>query len=265
MVGVRGFLYRTGITISLGAVAVGAVDTSMLNDDFNSVRIDVLADQRVDAYIKIVDKTKKVTDRRFVAAKHIRIVAEDWIQGANMGKLLPIMPGYFGENITDGPKGEIVRSCIRLARRLSDLADQEYDSGDYLRSSEDAIRALDLLNIVRFSTPAVYDMTLAFYRKPLQIVNMALAHRPKLGSHMYARLTKKNRLEEKFKAMKSHDHNIRTQYAVRYGEHMLRQDEMQTQMFTAKEVHSASPFAEVPGEKKARVQAQACGFVAGSY
>jgi hypothetical protein len=259
MVGVRGFLYRAGIALSIGTVTIGAVDQSVLNDQFNTVQIDGKADERVNVYVPLVGKTQSVVGSRFVPAKNLRILADTWIEGSRVGRLQTIVPGYYGENILDGPKGEIIRACTLLSKRLSTLSQEEYSSGQFTKSAEDAVRSMDVLNIIRFSDQRVYSLTLAFYRKPLLMLNMSLEQRPELSEQLRLRLTKTNRFQSQIMAMKQHEQNIQTQYAVRYGQRMLNIDQKAVGMYDVKEL-DAQVFAETPGEAEARSQALACGF-----
>lgn len=203
---------------------VGAVDKFRCHDSFNPVVVESQLDSRVDAYVAIVKKTKRIVKTSQIDPDKLRSLCDLWIKGSKEGRLQQIYPGYCGESLIEGPKGDIFGTCASLANRLSDLAEKEAYAGEP-RACEDAIRSIELINIIRFGNYETLFTSGAYLRRPIKILK---SNMDKLSPELAAKLEKVQnpRMRDyKTELLTQVAKRQKTQYAARYGEEMAKQDD----------------------------------------
>lgn len=224
MRGVWGILTKgCAIALMFGGT-VRAVDNIRCHDSFFTVVVDETLDKRTSAYVEPIRFTKAKINATTVSPEVIREVSEMWINSAKHGKIAQIYPGYYGESLIDGPKGDIFRTCSEVAIRLSECAAEEARAGNP-DGLVDAVRAIEVINIVRYGSHETLFTTNAYLRKPFKILR---EHLDKLSPELLARLRKaQNPKEREYKAqlLQQISARQRNQYSLRYGPAMTSQDD----------------------------------------
>ncbi len=203
---------------------VHAVDNFRCHDSFFTVVVDTALDSRTDAYIEPV----RISRERMKGHDHdvvvLRELSEMWINKAKQGKISQVFPGYFGESLIEGPKGDIFLTCTALSSKLTECADQEASVGNP-DALLDAVRSLELVDIVRFGSYETLFTSTAYIRKPLKILKANMA---KFTPDVKSRLQQVENVQERERKtqlfMQLGDHQ-KAQYSVRYGKQMARDDE----------------------------------------
>lgn len=224
MRGIWALLPKVGAFGLLFGGTVSAVDKFGFHDSFNPVVVDPKLDARTEAYIGVVRMTKRDLKAYRGNPAKLRQTAERWITRANEGKLPQIYPGYFGESMTEGPKGEIFTTCANLANTLSDLAEKESKAGDP-NAMLDAVRAVELINIIRYGSFDTLFAGSSYLRRPLKTLKPNLS---KLSPATLARLQKTqdiNTRDIKIQMLNQVLQHLKTQYVARYGEEMASLDD----------------------------------------
>ena len=203
---------------------VHAVDNFRCHDSFFTVVVDSTLDSRVDAYIEPVRISKAKMKDHDRDAVVLRELSEMWINKAKYGKLSQIFPGYFGESLLEGPKGDVFLTCTSLSNKLSECADQEAGVGNP-NACLDAVRCLELIDIVRYGSYETMFTSTAYLRKPLKILKSNMA---KFTPEVKSRLQKVEDIqgrEHKTQLLTQLVDHQKTQYSVRYGKLMAKEDD----------------------------------------
>jgi hypothetical protein len=233
MRGVWGVLSKASILVLVFGGTVRAVDNFRCHDSFFTVVVDSSLDSRTSAYIEPIRITKAKLKDHNNDVKVLRELSEMWISSSKNGKIAQIYPGYYGESLIDGPKGEIFKTCSNLANKLSEIADQEATIGDpnaYL----DAVRAIELVNIIRYGTYETIFTSSAYLRRPTKLLK---ANIEKLTPEVAARLKSAQNPDDraiKTKLLEQVANKQRTQYALRYGDQMTKEDDSSYVSFIGK-------------------------------
>ncbi len=233
MRGVWGVLSKAGTLALVFGGTVRAVDNFRCHDSFFTVVVDTTLDSRTSDYIEPIKITKAKLKDHNNDVKVVRELSEMWISRSKQGKLAQIYPGYYGESLIDGPKGEIFKTCSNLANKLSEYAEQESVNGDsnaYL----DAVRAIELVNIIRYGSYETMFTSSAYLRKPTKILK---ANIEKLSPAIATRLKSAQNPDEratKTKLLEQVANKQRTQYSLRYGVQMTKEDDCSYVSFLGK-------------------------------
>jgi hypothetical protein len=217
MVGMRGLFYRFSAAAFVFGATVGAVDQSIFKDQFNPVVIDSEIDGRVHAYIKIVPKTDRLLSERYIAAKDLRDCAAEWTEGFEKRTLLPVLPGYHGENMADGPKGQILRTQLNLAKRMHALAVQDGKSGNSIQAIRDELASLTLMRNVRNSINYQVEVIESFMSPSLEHLMVQLQKVKALPLELKSKIVELNTIDSVPSEVLKEMNRIRLQYLARYG------------------------------------------------
>lgn len=224
MRGVWGLLPKVGALVLVFGGTVKAVDQFRCHDSFNPVVVDSQLDCRVDSYVQVVRQTKHVLKHSKLEASKLRELGNTWINGSKEGKLLQIYPGYCGESLVEGPKGDVFATCASLANRISDLAEREAAANDP-QAFEDAIRSIELINIIRFGNYETLFTSSSYLRRPIKILKNNIDKlSPTLAAKLDAIQNPKVR-DYKTDLLNQVAKRQKTQYAARYGAEMAQQDD----------------------------------------
>ncbi len=203
---------------------VHAIGGIRAHDSFFTVVVDSGLDSRVDAYVGLVRTSKKELKGHEHNVVKLREISEKWITQAKQGKISQIYPGYYGESLLDGPKGQIFNMCTSLSNKLTECADQEAMEGNPA-ACLDAVRAIEVINIVRYGSYETMFTSTAYLRKPIKILKSNIAM---LTPEVTARLEKaqdvKSR-EGKTELLTQLVNRQKVQYTVRYGKVMASDDD----------------------------------------
>ncbi len=203
---------------------VNAVDNVRCHDSFNTVVVDSTLDSRVGAYVGLVAKTKPAVRSKTISPEELRILSEEWIQASKQGRIDQIYPGYLGESLVDGPKSDIFVSCARLATRMSDLAEKEEASGEK-NALIDAIRAIELVEIVRFGSYEALFVSAGYVRRPLKTLKPNLERLTQDERNRLLAVQDPVSRKKKTQLLEQVSRKLKTQYALRYGKEMTDQDD----------------------------------------
>ena len=224
MRGKWGLLPKAGALALAFGGTVGAVDEFRIRDSFSPVIIDAQLDSRADAYIPIVRQTKKALMPDASNHEQFRKLARVWIHASKSGKIKQIYPGYCGESLLDGPKGEIFSSACNLANRLSEISELEAIKHDP-RADEDALLSMELINIVRFGNYETLFSAGSYMRRPIRVLGRHVKSlSPKLLARLAADQNPKVRTYRTELLARIAKHQ-EVQYAARYGSTMAKQDQ----------------------------------------
>jgi hypothetical protein len=224
MRGVWGVLSKvSAIALAFGGT-VRAVDNFRCHDSFFTVVVDSTLDARTSAYVEPIRVTKKGLKGHGSDAKVLRELSEMWIDRAKHGQITQVYPGYYGESLIDGPKGDIFRTCSDVANKLSECAEQEALEGDP-NALLDAVRSIEVINIIRYGSYETIFTSSAYLRKPTKLLRENL---DKLTPEIADRLSNAQNPDErnsKLQALEQVVQRQRNQYALRYGAEMTKEDD----------------------------------------
>ena len=233
MRGAWGVLSRVGAIVLAFGGTVGAVDTIRCHDSFFTVVVDSALDARVRSYIEPVRMTKEKIKGHEHDAVVLRSISEMWISQASHGRLSQIYPGYYGESLIEGPKAAIFSTCMDISNKLAECAEKEVAEGKP-EASLDAVRCIELINIVRFGSYETLFTSSAYLRRPTKILKSNLANltpetlvRLENAQDPVARDTKTAQLSQV-------NLRERNQYAIRYGQAQTREDDLSYVSFMRK-------------------------------
>ena len=233
MRGVWGVLSKAGTLALVFGGTVRAVDNFRCHDSFFTVVVDSTLDSRTSDYIEPIKITKAKLKDHKNDLKVVRELSEMWISYSKQGKISQIYPGYYGESLIDGPKGEIFKTCSNLANKLSEFAERESEKGDP-DGCLDAVRAIELVNIVRYGSYETMFTSSAYLRRPTKILK---ANIEKLSPAVVARLKSAQNPNEratKTKLLEQVANKQRSQYTLRYGVQMTKEDDSSYVSFIGK-------------------------------
>ena len=233
MRGVWGVLSRVGAIVLAFGGTVGAVDSIRCHDSFFTVVVDSELDSRVQAYVEPVRITKERIKNHGHDVIVLRSIGEMWISQAAHGKLSQIYPGYYGESLIEGPKAAIFSTCMDVSNRLTECSEKEAAAGNP-EASLDAVRSIELINIVRFGSYETLFTSGAYLRRPTKLLKPNLK---KLTPETLARLEKAldpNVRLAKTELLNQVNKRERNQYAIRYGQAQAREDDLSYASFMNK-------------------------------
>lgn len=203
---------------------VGAVGDIRCHDSFNRVVVNAAMDARADKYVGLIRQTKRAFNKSTTDHASIRALADKWIESSKKGEILQIYPGYYGDSLVEGSKSDIFVTCCSLANRISEIGDKELKSGNG-EGRLDAIRSLELLNIVRFGSFETMITSASYARRPVRTLE---AHANQLTKEEKIRLavaedpkTRRWKTSELLQVLRSQ----KIQYIARYGEVMAKEDD----------------------------------------
>jgi hypothetical protein len=224
MRGEWGLLPKVGALGLIFAATVGAVGDIRCHDSFNRLVVNSAMDARADQYVGLVRQTKRVFKKHQSDPASLREISDKWIKAAQKGEIMQIYPGYYGDSLVEGSKSDIFITCCTLANRVSELGDKELKVGNP-EGRMDAIRSLELLNIVRFGSFETILTSASYARRPVRTLE---AHAKELTAEEKRRLAaaqdpsirrwKTNELLQVLRSQK-------IQYVARYGEQMAKEDD----------------------------------------
>jgi hypothetical protein len=224
MRGVWGILSKVGAVALAFGGTVRAVDNFRCHDSFFTVVIDSALDSRTSAYIEPIRITKARLASNPNDVKVLRELSDMWIEAANSGKIAQVYPGYYGESLIEGPKGDIYRTFSDLANKLSESAEAGVLEGDP-NALLDAIRAIEVMSIVRYGSHETMFTSSAYLRRPTKVLK---ANLNKLTPEAKARLQRvqdPSQREAKTRFLDQVISRQRSNYALRYGIEMTKSDD----------------------------------------
>jgi hypothetical protein len=224
MRGVWGILSKaSAITLVFGGT-VHAIGGFRAHDSFFTLVVDSGLDSRVDAYVGLVRDSKKELKGHEHDVVKLRELSERWITQSKQGKITQIYPGYYGESLLDGPKGQIFNTCTSISNKLTECADQEAKEGNPV-ACLDAVRAIELINVIRYGSYETMFTSMAYLRRPFRLLK---ANKAMFTPEVTVRLEKaqdvKSR-ENKTELLTQLVNRQRSQYTVRYGKVMAHEDD----------------------------------------
>ena len=219
---------------------VSAVDNIRCHDSFMTVVVDNALDSRVKDYVEPIKATKRFVRDRTISRETLRRLSDLWIGLARKGKISQVYPGYYGESLIDGPKSDIFMTCTGLANRISEIAEIE-DYEQDKNAMSDAIRSIELIDIVRFGSYESLFTASGYLRRPLKTLRPNLDSLSPEERTRLARVQNTKTREYKIQLLEERVHHLRVQYATRYGDDMTKQDDPTYKVFaTRTESHLAA-------------------------
>jgi hypothetical protein len=224
MRGVWGTLSKGGALILLFGGTVGAVDNLKCHDRFSTVIVNTALDARAKNYVQPIRVTKPIIQDRYATGESLRAAGDLWIGLADAGKLPQVYPGYYGESLVDGPKSDIFGIVTGLANRLSDMAENERRLNNK-HAMSDAIRAIALIDIVRFGSDESMFSSSAYIRRPLRLLKQGLGILTPEEKLRILKVQDPRLREQKTRQLAEVTRHLRVQYATRYGDELTTQDD----------------------------------------
>ena len=220
-----GLLPKVGALVIGFAATAGMVSRIRSHDDFLPLSINSQLDRRASAYISIVKKSKLALQNHETTPDQIRALAQSWVSGAESGKLQAVYPGYCGESLIDGPKGQIFSTCALLVTRLSSMAEAEQATGDP-KANDDAILAIATINVVRFGNYETLFTAANYMRRPIKTLESNVSTMTKEQRSRLAKIQKEEDRTEKTKELALVANRLRAQYAARFDEETAKEDDI---------------------------------------
>jgi hypothetical protein len=224
MRGVWGVLSKVGAIALVFGGTVRAVDNFRLHDSFFTVVVDSTLDSRVNDYVKPIGISKARLKGHDKDIKTLRSLSQMWLDEKQSGRISQIYPGYYGESLIEGPKGDIFSTCTQLSNKLSECADLEIAKGDR-NGLSDAVLAIEMINIVRYGSYETLFTSNAYLRRPTTLLK---AHWDKVPTELRQRLAKAQDPDERVyrtHLLEQVANHQKVQYSIRYGKEMTREDD----------------------------------------
>lgn len=102
-----------------------------------------------------------------------RELAQVWLDDYDAGRLKPISSAAYGDSIFEGAAGQIVRTQGMLVAVLDELSRKELKSNEYDLAAEDAVRALGIAQVMRYSDLNLDSLHAAWSARALDILKKA--------------------------------------------------------------------------------------------
>lgn len=130
-----------------------AVNSRTYNDGWITLEAGPALHERIAAFVRPCQAALSLQTKGSITAseKQVREVAALWIDGAESGKLRPIVPAFFGDSMEDGVKSQILGASHSIARRLRALGIAETDHGKYAQAAEDYLGCIRIAQILKAS------------------------------------------------------------------------------------------------------------------
>jgi len=136
--------------VLLAALTVG---TRTYVDEFEPVAYDAQLQASIAAYVGPIRSVARILSEtqgaeRVAAA---RIVAAEWIERSRRRELRPLPPSDPEDSMREGVKAEILKSSEALASILFEAARDAAASGNFSLAAHDALHALEVSQVVKYS------------------------------------------------------------------------------------------------------------------
>ncbi|HVT12550.1 MAG TPA: hypothetical protein VHE55_09800 [Fimbriimonadaceae bacterium] len=129
-----------------------AVNARSIRTDFEFVANDPHTEQKIQAYVPYLRAaTVTLAPKHRASADETRRIAELWVDGAQRGDLKPLTPIAYDDTSSDGAKSEIFDVRSRLVGRLLNRIPTLVESRDLHQAVDDAILAIRLDSILKYS------------------------------------------------------------------------------------------------------------------
>lgn len=108
---------------------------------------------------------------KHVSRERLRMVAQHWVDGRDKGDLSPLLPVHPHDFVREGVKQEIYRSCDAMISHLIAVARFEAEAGDQGQALRDALLALQLGEVLKYSDPYAVAHAGLQQRAALTLIN----------------------------------------------------------------------------------------------
>ena len=236
MRGVWGFFPKVGALVLVFGGTVRAVDNFRCYDCFQTVVVDAGLDSRVKAYVEPIKATKAALRKHGRDAKTIRGICDMWSKLSRTGKISQIYPGYYGESLVDGPKSDIFTTCAGVANRMSEIAEEEKQTNDP-HSVSDAIRSIEMIEIVRFGSYDALFTSAAYMRRPMKVLQANLKTLSKPDRIRLIAIQDQSKREARIRLLGQIVNHLKVQYQARYGKEMTQLDDPSYASYVKRDGH----------------------------
>lgn len=150
---VRKLVYELMVAAPFLFLAIIAVRSRLNVDPYLPVDNTPELEARISAYVQPVRNVMALGSKgpTELNPDSVRRIASEWIAAHRRGELKPLVPGYFGESVRDGIKGQVFAAKDRLTLGLLALAQQEATTGRPEQACRDYVSAYRLCQIAKFS------------------------------------------------------------------------------------------------------------------
>lgn len=150
---VRKLVYEIMVAAPFLLLAIIAVRSRLNVDPYMPVDNTPELEARVSAYIQPVRNVVSLGNNPpgKLNADSVRRISHEWVEAYREGQLKPLTPGYFGESVREGIKGQVFAAKERLILSMIELAHAEAEVGNRGQSLQDLMTAYRLCQIAKFS------------------------------------------------------------------------------------------------------------------
>ena len=146
----RTVMYRLFTISPLVLAGTIAAESRFHLDMFQTVACTSKQENEISAYIEPVRQAEKLLWLRSSPDK-VRRVAAAWIEGAKTGHLKPLEPVSADDSIETSIKGEIASASRSVQAKLMALSKSEAQRQEYAQAIEDAMTALRVGEVIKYS------------------------------------------------------------------------------------------------------------------
>jgi hypothetical protein len=164
-----------------------AVHARTYTDQYQPQEQTPLEQAAITAFVPVLKETKPVLSRRGGKGsdEDLRNVADLWISSAEQGRLGPLYPVSLDDSPSEGVKGQIFSTKSLLVGRLLALSRREAQAGKADMAATDALRAVWVAQVLKFSC---YDSVHACATEQRRALELILDASPSLSENTYAML-----------------------------------------------------------------------------
>ncbi len=136
-------------------------------------------DMLVSNYIPVVRESENASKGKLlIPEKKAMELASHWISGAKSGLLRPLTPIAVDDSSREGVKGQIVRSCMKVAESLNLSASEHLRAGAYGLAIRDTLKSMETVQTVKFFDFASLGESCMVERRSLLLIQNSLGKLP---------------------------------------------------------------------------------------
>jgi hypothetical protein len=166
----RTLAYKVMVLTPAIFLASLAVQSRTYSDPFEPIGQSKVDQAAVSAYIDVMKATKPVIalGPNKQDPKRLRQIAQQWIDGSRKGVLRPLYPVAISDRATDGIKGQVFLAATQVSDRLLQVAHLEIASGNVDDATKDIVQAMEVAQVLKFSSFEAVHMCARTQRKALE-------------------------------------------------------------------------------------------------
>ncbi len=149
----RRLTYKLMVAAPFILMTAIAVNSRTYNDGWSTLEAGPELNERIGAYVEPARAVAALQwkGQNLATDQEVRDVANQWVIGAKLGKLKPLIPAHFGDSTEFGVKEQILSANTTLARRMQIVARNDLLDGRPLLAARDLTLTIKLCDVLKYS------------------------------------------------------------------------------------------------------------------